>query len=353
MRLDLLPPDVNRSEWKFTLEDARIRYALGAVRNVGQSHVDAIVTAREAGEYADLHDLARRVDARALNRRVLESLVGAGACDILGADRATLHAGAGRVLEQAAALTRERESGQSSLFGEPGGGGVAVVTAPSLSPVPAWSDRERSAHEKESLGFYLTDHPLVPMRAELERVATHKAAEALELEDGSEVRLAGLVGEVKPIVTKLGRRMAVVTLEDLSGRIECTVFPDTFDMCKDLIQPDFAIVIVGRVESRDERGVKVLVGEMRGLESAQAAYRGALHLEVRAEMLSQGWLDEVDAVLTSHPGDCDVYLHIIMPDRSRQASRAKRYRVAEGDDVVRSLLARLPSIQVSWNRGGA
>ena len=107
------------------------------------------------------------------------------------------------------------------------------------------------------------------------------------------------------------------------------------------------------MESRDERGIKLIAAEIRPLEDARQTYRPTLHVEVRAEDLSERWLEEVDAVLSSHPGECDVYLHIVMPDRSRRASRSRRYRVAEGDRVAAALRTQFPSIRVRWGRSGA
>jgi DNA polymerase-3 subunit alpha len=349
MRLEVLPPDVNHSRWKFTLEDGRIRYALGAVRNVGQAAVEAVVAAREAGPFRDLFDLAGRLDGRAVNKRVLESLIAAGACDSLGADRATLFASAGRVLDQAAALQRERLSGQSSLFGDDSGG--VAVAAVTLAPAVPWQPRERAAKEKEALGFYFSDHPLAPLRNELASVSTHPLADAAGLRDGTEVRIAALVGEIRPLVTKAGRRMAAVMLEDLTGRMEATVFPDAFEACRERLVADEIVVVSGRVENRDERGPKLLVSEVAPWEQARAASRPALVVEVHAVELSEGWLEGVDRILSSRPGPCEVYLRIIMPDHSRQVSRSKRYRVAEGPAVVNELTAAFPVLRASWERG--
>ena len=351
MGLEVLPPDVDRSEWKFTLEEGRIRFGLGAVRNVGAGAVEAIVTARAEGPFTDLFDLARRVDAGAVNRRVLESLVAAGACDSLGTERGAMFAAAGRMLEQAAALHRERESGQSSLFAEEGdGGAVSTLVAPPLPRVDPWSLRDKSAREKEVLGFYFSQHPLEPMREELAKLASHSIGEALGLEDGSDVRLAGLVGEVKAIMTRSGKRMAIVPLEDLSGRIECTVFPDAYEAGRAALTAEELVVASGRIEARDDR-VKLLVSEIRPWDEARRTFRPSLHLEVRAEELSVPWLEAVDGVLSSHPGDSEVYLHIVMPDRSRQASRSRRYRVAEGEAVVAAVRERFPAVRVRWARG--
>ena len=190
--IEIRPPDVNRSDWRFSIEDGAIRFGLGAVRNVGEGVIDGVVAARaEGGDFADLLDLARRLDAGGMNRRVLESLVASGACDGLGAERGALFAAAGMMLERASSLRKERESGQSSLFGDEGGAAVAVISS-GLPPVPPWNGRERSAREKEVLGFYFSEHPLEHVREKIEALATHRIADAVQLEDRTEVRIAGL-----------------------------------------------------------------------------------------------------------------------------------------------------------------
>ncbi len=352
MKIEILPPDVNRSDWGFTLEEGHIRFGLGAVRNVGQNAVESLIAARsEGGPFRDLFDLPRRVDAGSLNRRVLESLVAAGACDAFGAERGAMHAGAGRMLEQAAALQRDRASGQSSLFGEQAGDGGVAVVAPPLPGAAPWSGRDRSAHEKEVLGFYFSEHPLEPLRETLAKVTTHTVADALALEDGAEVRLGVVVLEVKKITTRAGKQMAVATVEDLSGRIECTAFPELYDAARELLRDERIVVLSGRVEVREDRGVKVLLAEARTLEQAQAEFRPCLHIEIRSDALSVEWLEQVDEVLSAHPGDSDVYLHIVMPDRSRKASRSRRYRVSEGDPVLSGLRERFPFVRVGWGKG--
>jgi DNA polymerase-3 subunit alpha len=353
MKLELLPPDVNRSSWRFTLEDGRIRVGLGAVRNVGRGAVEALVRARDAGGlFRDLHDLASRLPAGAANRRVLESLVAAGACDALGGSRARLHAGAAGALEHAAALHREKASGQSSLFGgEDSPLGVAV--APPLPDVPEWTPRERGAREKEVLGFYFSGHPLDHLRAEIEQVATHGIAQALELGDGAEVRVVGVVGEVKQLTTRAGKLMALVTLEDLTGRVECTVFPEAFEGARAHLVAEAVVVASGRVEIRDDRGAKLLLQELRPWDDARREHRAVLHIEVRAEELSEERLAGMDEVLSAFPGDSEVVLHIVKPDHSRMALRSRRFRVRAHDGLIAGLKSRVPSCRIRWGRGGA
>ncbi|MGH7730583.1 MAG: DNA polymerase III subunit alpha, partial [Candidatus Eiseniibacteriota bacterium] len=351
LQIAILPPDVNRSEWRFTIEGGAIRIGLGAIRTVGQGVVEGLVAARaEGGAFTDLLDLARRLDARGMNRRVLESLVAAGACDGLGADRGALFAAAGLVLERAASLRKERESGQSSLFAEGGGAAVAVIPS-SVPAAPPWTGRERSTREKEVLGFYFSEHPLEHVRERLEHLATHRIADAVQLEDRAEVRIAGLVGEVKTIMTRAGRPMAIVTLEDLSGRVECTVFPDTLESARGLLAPETIVVASGRVEVREDRGVKLLLSEVRGLEEARQTWRRSLHIEIRVEEISEERLVGIDEVLRSHPGEAEVYLHIVRPDHSRLALRSRRFTVAEDDRVIADLKQAHPSLRVRWVKG--
>ncbi len=350
LRLEILPPDVNRSGWKFAIEDGKIRFGLGAVRNVGQAAVESVVQARETGgTFVSLFDLARRLDGRSLNRRVIESLVAAGACDGLGGERGRLFAAVGPVLELAGVLARERQSGQSSLFGEQGGEAVVAVAAPPLPEVPEWTLRERSQREKEVLGFYLSEHPLEPLRERLAALSTHAVAEIENLEEGAEVRIAALISEVKKIVTRAGKPMAVITLEDLGGRIECTVFPDAFEQAKALLVPDQVVVASGRVEVRDERH-RLLLGEVLGLEEASQAYRRCLHIEVRADELSEERLAGIEEVLSAFPGDAEVYLHIVLPDHSREAMRSRRFRVAEDEGVIARLHERHPMLRARWGK---
>jgi DNA polymerase-3 subunit alpha len=367
MGLEILSPDVNRSQWKFSLEDGRIRVGLGAVRNVGQAAVEGLIAAREAvtaasadaapgpgagGAFRDLFDLAQRVDNHTLNRRVLESLIAAGACDGLGAERGRMFAGAGRVLEQAASLHRDRQRGQSSLFGDDGQSDGVMAPSP-LPPAPAWSNRERSAKEKEVLGLYFSEHPLEPLRGQLERLATHAVCDLLHQPHGTEVRVGGLIGEVRTINTRAGKLMAAVTIEDLTGRIEGTMFPDLYESVRAWLVPDEIVVISGRVETRDDRGAKLLLSEVRRLEDARAAWAPCLHIEVRAEALSVRWLEEVDDVLSSYPGGSDVYLHVIMPDFSRKARRSRRYRVGEDSEVAEALRHRFPGLRAFWGKGAS
>lgn len=350
--IGLLPPDVGRSEWKFTIEDGRIRLGLGAVRNVGHGAAEALLAARrDGGPFRDLFDLASRVPGSTFNKRVLESLVGSGACDALGPSRARLFAGIETTLQAAASLHRERASSQASLFGGDSGSAAVAITAPPLPDVPEWTGRERSAKEKEVLGFYFSEHPLEPLRADIEAVATHGIAEVPDLGDGTEVRIVGIVGEKKQITTRAGKLMGAVTLEDLSGRIECTLFPEAYEKARALLETDAILIAEGRLEIRDDRGPKLLLSAVRPWEQGRHDFRPALHLELRAADLSEPLFLAIDEVLARYPGDSEVYLHLIKPDHAREVLRARRYRVRQDDGLITGIKERAPACRVRWGKG--
>jgi DNA polymerase-3 subunit alpha len=202
------------------------------------------------------------------------------------------------------------------------------------------------------LGFYFSEHPLEPLREEIARVTTHTVADVLMLEEGAEVRLGALVGEVKKLTTRAGKPMAIVTVEDLSGRIECTVFPEAYEQSKAVLVPDHIVVVSGRVEVREERH-RLLLSEVRGYEEARQAYRRCLHIELKAQELSEEYLAGIDEVLSAFPGDAEVYLHIVKPDHSRLAMRSRRFRVAEREELIGRLKERHPGLRARWGKGAA
>jgi DNA polymerase-3 subunit alpha len=328
-----------------------VRIGLGAVRNVGEAAVAALLTARDAGgPFRDLFDVAARVPQGSLNRRVLESLVGAGACDGLGAPRERMLAGSAMALDHAAAMHRERESGQESLFG---GGPAAphTVVAPVLPEVAAWTSREKGAKEKEALGFYLTEHPLEHLRAEVERIATCGIAHVLERGDGAEVRVVGLVSERKQLTTRTGKLMGRVVLEDLTGRVECTLFSEAYEQARPHLENDTLVIADGRVEVREERGAQLLLTAVRPWEQARQQFRPALHLELRATDLGESLFLALDEVLARFPGESEVFLSIVKPDHAREVLRSRRYRVEPEAALLAALKERVPACRAKLGRG--
>src|SRR3954471_23470788 len=264
--LEILPPDVNESGFKFTVVgDRRIRFGLGAVRNVGEGAIASIIAGREQGPYHTLKELVQQIDLRLCNKRVLESLVAAGACDSLDGHRKQLIEGLDAALAEAQLLQAEREAGQGSLFGDNGsrgnGGNSGMAALPSATSafsappaypdIPAWTEAERLAKEKEVLGFFISGHPLERFRQEVELFGTRTTATLSEWGE-HQVSVAAVVTAVKrQISKKTGKEYARLVLEDFHGTAEAIVFPDAWAKLNGTIFPDAALLLTGGYSDRD------------------------------------------------------------------------------------------------------
>src|SRR5439155_8426119 len=273
--LQVLPPDVNESGYKFTVVgDKRLRFGLGAIRNVGHAAIDSILAARVERPFTDLFDLCERVDLRLCNKRVFEALIASGALDSLGAERAHNWAALDTALHEASLRQQEKESGQVSLFGdifgevagrEPTGaagagesrvqgdaaaenGQQAVRRFPNVAP---WSESERLSKEKEILGFYISGHPLEPYQLECELFASHTVAQ-LGAWTGDAISLGVVITAVKKQISKRsGSEFARLTVEDFSGSSEVLIFPEKWAAIADRIRTDIPVLLKGGYSKRD------------------------------------------------------------------------------------------------------
>jgi len=257
MGIEVLPPDVNRSGLDFTIEtgsDGRsaIRFGLGAVKNVGEGPVQAILMARDAGgPFEDLEDFCRRVDLRQVNRRALESLIKVGAMNVFGT-QAQLLAAVEQIVAVSAQYHNAREVGQMSLFGEATGVRLDAASSllPSLDTVPEISQKELLAWEKELVGVYISEHPLAQVLRDLQDVISVTIGQLGPELDGQSVVIAGMVQRVRRHITKKGDEMAFVTLEDLEGSCDVVVFPRVWKETKALWLPDQIVLLSCKVDGR-------------------------------------------------------------------------------------------------------
>jgi len=253
MGLTVLAPDVNASRYEFTACGERsIRYGLGAVRGVGAGAVEALIAEREArGAFVSLADLCRRLDLTKVNRRVLEALLRSGSLDGLGANRATLMDGLGAAMQLGDQNTRAHAAGQDDLFGLADEARPGAAAPRRASPLPEWSEAVRLTGERETLGLYLTGHPLARFEASLPRLVSHRIADLISdrpvagfepgrFGGGKPVMVAGLIDEVK----KRGPRV-ILTLDDRTGRIEVMLFEESWQKHRDLIGKDALVLIEG------------------------------------------------------------------------------------------------------------
>jgi DNA polymerase-3 subunit alpha len=297
--LEILPPDVNESGYKFTVVgETKIRFGLGGIRNVGRAAIDSIIAARKKdGPFRSLFDLCERIDLRICNKRVLEALVHAGAMDSLGAHRAQLAAALDVAIREASLKQEDILTGQVSLFGAPADDATRVETSHTLPNVQPWTESERLAKEKEILGFYISGHPLERFRTEAEIFATHTVAD-LGRWRPEPMTLSVVVTSIKRQISKRsGSEFARLTIEDFSGSAEVLIFPEKWATLNDQIRTDVPMLLRGAYPRRDESADNpsfivdsaTKLAEMRtngqvtvAIELAKGAYSGDVMSDVRA-----------------------------------------------------------------------
>jgi len=378
--IDVLAPDINRSRADFSIADGRIQFGLAAIKNVGQHAVESIVSLRDAdGPFKSLEDLCERTSAiQDVNRRVLEALVQSGACDSLG-ERARLIAALDHAVSRAERARRDRESGQTSLLEMVGSEEVTADDYGLTIDVAPMAGEEKLRLEKELLGLYLSDHPLRRISAELAKLSDTQAVEVTSALQDTEVRVAGLVREVRRVVTRKGQIMAYATLEDLTGSVDIVLFPRVFEQARLLFEPDKVVVVQGKVDARagstrasgaasspvdPEIEVEVetasVVADMAWLwddpDCAPVSRRQLVH--VRIPSSDAGLAEQLESVLARHPGTDEVVLHVVVGSREVVVN-ADRYHVlagpalaAEIDQLVGEAATRLETVRPKAQSNG-
>jgi DNA polymerase III subunit alpha len=297
--LEILPPDVNESGYKFTvIGETKIRFGLGGIRNVGRTAIDSIINARKKdGPFESLFDLCERIDLRVCNKRVLEALVHAGAMDSLGGHRAQISAALDLAIREASLKQEDMVTGQVSLFGAPANETDNAKTSHALPNVQPWTESERLAKEKEILGFYISGHPLERFRTEAEIFATHSVSD-LGSWRAEPMALTVVVTNIKrQLSKKSGSEFARLTIEDFSGSAEVLIFPEKWSLLNDQIRTDVPMLLKGAYSRRDEGGDNpafivesaTKLAEMRtngqvtvAIDLAKGAYSGDVMSDVRA-----------------------------------------------------------------------
>jgi DNA polymerase-3 subunit alpha len=312
--IEVLPPDINESNSDFAVIDERIRFGLAAVKNVGGAALDSIIEDRQQnGPYRSLADFCARIDSRRVNRRVIESLIKAGAFDSLGAKRSQLFAILDTAMEQAQAAQRDRLSGQKSLFGVLPETEAAKSIEIKLPDIPEWPEKDKLAAEKETVGFYLTGHPLDSHRRELQMVTTSTLTDLSELHN-KPVRVGGLLKTRKNIISKKGDRMAFLTLEDISGVAEIVVFPKVYQACESLLDEDVPLIIQGKAEI-DEQTNKVIADEIISLDEARQKYIESTRIMLRSDQVSRRRIEDLKKLVLQNHGPCPVHLTLHYDNR--------------------------------------
>jgi DNA polymerase-3 subunit alpha len=302
----ICPPDINTSEFRFTVnKEGAIVYGLGAIKGVGESALENCILSRnQHGAFKSLFDFCLRVDSRKVNRRVLESLIRAGAMDSFGQNRATLLATIDVALHNSEQKQRDSELGQHDLFctNELKTEHIDV----SYVQVDNWNEKTRLLGEKETLGLYLTGHPIDQFESELAQLITSKIVDLKPCRDQTVV-VAGLSVAVRTLYTKNGNRMAFLTLDDRTARIELVIFSDLFAECKDILDKDQVLIVEGEVSMDDyTEGYRIACRKILTLEQYRDLRAKRLNLLLTKEQFKDRFLDELRFILQSSRGACGV-----------------------------------------------
>ena len=351
--LEVLAPDVNESGFKFTVVgDQRIRFGLGAVRNVGRGAIDSIIMARTGHRLETLPDLASRIDLRLCNKRVLESLIAAGACDSLAGHRSQFMAALDTILGEAQFLQQEKETGQESLFGETSGTKPRSATLPE---VPAWPEAERLAREKETIGFFISGHPLAPFKREVELFGTRTTATLFTWSE-QQVTIGAVVTAIKrQISKKTGKEYARLTLEDFHGTAEAIVFPEAWAQQNQAIFEDACLLLTGGYSQRDrgeDRAPFVVESSKPLIEFRKS---GAVAVSIRWGQPSPPPAEDIQAIAAlcaEHAGPAPVYIEWSDGNGETAKLRSRRLRVNPNEELVHSLRTLLGADAVRLVKAG-
>jgi DNA polymerase-3 subunit alpha len=331
----MLPPDVNQSGPGFTPVEGAVRYGLCAIKGLGQSAVGAIIEARREKPFRSIFDFAERVGEKGSGKRVLESLVCAGAFDSLKPEGETMHSWRARLfacvdkaLERGNRARRERDSGQVDMFGFANGGGAEEPEPPlPVAGVEPWTHKDLLGREKAAVGFYVSGHPLEDFAEKIEALGCCPVAELGTLEPNSRVRVVGVVSDFTVRNTKKGDRYAMFRMEDLSGAsVKCVLWPEAFKTKGADAADDAMLVAAGRCEG--EGSLTVVCDEVTALERARVPANGArayqsgrlraqalvIEFPTAEDVLRAG--DRVSQTLMSHPGDCEVFIDLHLPEEN-------------------------------------
>ena len=358
--IPVLPPHVNFSDRKFTVETNKegvkcVRMGMSGVKNVGNSAVDAIVQERRlSGPYRDVFEFCRRIDSEAVNKRAVESLIMAGCFDHMGATRLQCMRVFDQALEANSAKRRQNVVGQISLFdmGQPTADLAIEDTYPDVGEYPY---KQLLSMEKEMTGVYVSGHPLDEYRKELEALEINTAwvAELKERpdagidEDGRQVVMGGILTALRPKATKKGAMMGFITLEDLTGQIECLLFPRIFERYSKLLEVDMPVLLTGHLSVREEEDTKLLVDVVEPLvqlpppeepmSDIERAKRSPVKLYLR---MQRSQMDEVKEVLQRQPGKVPVYMNF--PDEGITLLAPRDWWCEDAEDMLATLMTTLP-----------
>jgi DNA polymerase-3 subunit alpha len=337
MGIKLLPPDVNESNAEFTVVAKGVRFGLRAVKNVGQGAIDSIVAARQQyGRFRNIYDFCEQVDLGAVNKRVVESLILAGALDSLEGKRWQHMAVLDAAMDQAQTVQSDRRKGQTSLFDQPDGKKDQAARKVQLPEAAEWPLSEMLKHEKELLGFYVSGHPLERYEEDLKAFATHSMADISNVDDGRDVRVGGIVLIVNEKLDRNGKPYAFFSMEDFSGSGEALIFSEPYEKYREHIVKDGLVFLYGKASTKEKGNGKVIVNEVVPLPQVRRKMAKYLLIGISTPGLETPLLENVKTMLGQHPGKCPVLLEVNSPNHQKVRLRSQ-FAVSLTDRLITEL----------------
>ena len=322
MGIEILPPDVNESQADFSVVGGKIRFGLAAVKNVGLKAVESVIEERKkGGAFTDLGQFCRRAGGSKVNRRILEGLIQCGAFDFTQIYRSRLFAALDDVLKSTGA---NHDPNQLSMFGTPELFGGASTGITEFSDIKEWDEKELLRKEKEALGFYITGHPLDGFIKEIEQAATCSVQDLVAQRDKAQVKVAGVVEELKIKKTKKGDKMAVLRFEDHTGSTDVIVFPELFNKTAYLLKNDDPLLIDGTAEI-SENSAKLIAQEIISLSSVRQRYIKAIEINLMGRQVSRDLLEDVKDAALRFQGDCRLLFKLDGSDGQKIVVEADRH----------------------------
>ncbi|MGE5790048.1 MAG: DNA polymerase III subunit alpha, partial [Syntrophaceae bacterium] len=318
MGINVLPPDINQSVLDFSVDGGNIRFGLAAVKNVGESAIESIIESRDRdGSFKSFLDFCSRVDLRKINKRVVESLIKCGAFDSLGYRRRQLMENFERVMDIGQRAQDQKLSDQVSLFDGPEGAaaGPEYTEKDLLPDTDEWEHGQVLLYEKETLGFYITGHPLLRYADKLKLITDADSERLSEMRDKDSVTVAGIVSHKREIATKRKDTMAYVTIEDLKGSYTGIVFSDIYRNYRDLIDSDEPLLFKGTLDVTEE-SCRLIVSEIHRLTEYNGVSFSSIHVLFDANRMDENHLNLLRDICRKYPGKHDCYLRIILPNQS-------------------------------------
>ncbi|AIF98081.1 DNA polymerase III subunit alpha [Alteromonas australica] len=339
MGLEILPPDLNAGKYKFTVDsEGRIVYGIGAIKGVGEGPIEAIIEARETqGAFKDLFDFCAKIDVKRVNKRVLEKLVLSGAMDNLGPHRAALMATLPEAIAAAGQHAKAESFGQSDMFG-------LLTTEPedvlqAFADVPQWPEKVWLEGEKDTLGLYLTGHPINQYADEIRYYTEGRLVDLKPTGKDQMASAVGLVLGVRVMTNKRGRRWAIVTLDDKSARIDVRFFPDMYEQFESVLETDKILLIKGQVSFDDFSGGNTITArDVMDIVQAREKNARALALYVDTQVLEQQKMSQLQSILQAfNGGSCPVQLAITHPDVEATLACSAKWYVTPEDQLLHDL----------------